>query len=268
MKHGVWLHCDESTDAAGLVDRGAAAAEAGWDGVFVSDQLEMGAFPDPWVALAGIAERTEEVSLGTWVVPVPRHDARELANAVASLDRLSGGRVMFGTGLGNSVDYEPYGRPYDAPALGARLDESLEVMAGLWRGEPFSYDGEHYQLEDAEIEPTPVQEPRPPILSGAWWPNKQPFHRGARWDGIMPYYASLTGEDGGPHGEEPTGSPLEEVRESLAYYDDIADDPGDVLIPELPGEDVSTEELEDLGVTWQLATRDVDDERIRDGPPV
>lgn len=266
MNHGIWLLATEDIDTATLVELGVEAEDAGWDGIFVSDQLDSDLYPDPWTVLGGIAARTTTVTLGTWVVPVPRRTPWEVANAVASLDRLSDGRVMLGTGLGNDVDYEPYGRSYDPRALAARLDESLEIIDEFWSGESVTYDGDHFTLDEARIQPRPVQQPRVPILSGAWWPNKGPFHRGARWDGIMPYYASLTGDDAGPHGEEPTGDPLEEVRESLEYYREIADEPGEVVLPDIPDTDVPLDEFEDLGATWQL-TNGTDPEIVRDGPP-
>lgn len=274
MNHGLWLRSQNSLDTATLVEFGVAAEGAGWDGVFVSDSLPFSEYPDPWVLLAGIAARTETLRLGTWVVPVPRRQPWQVAKEVATLDRLSDGRVILGAGLGNDPDYEAFGRPYDPPTLGERLDEALDVITGLWGGEPFSYDGEHFTLEDAEVEPTPVQEPRVPVLAGCWWPNKKPFRRGARWDGIMPYFPSLTGEGTGPHGETASGSPEQEVRDALEYYRGITDDPGDVLLPTIPSEDPSefAATCEELGATWLLTT-DVDGEpddvlrRIRDGPP-
>ena len=274
MNHGLWLYDTGSLGPTQLVDLGVAAEEAGWDGVFVSDSLPFAEYPDPWVLLAGIAARTGEIRLGTWVVPVPRRQPWQLAQEVATLDRLSDGRVLMGVGLGNDPDYEAYGRPYDTRKLGARFDEALDVVTGLWSGEPFSYDGTHFELEDAEVQPTPVQQPRVPILAGAWWPNEKPFRRGARWDGIMPYFPSLTGEETGPHGEVPSGSPMEEVREAVAYYHDIADDPGDVLLPTIPSvdDDEYADVCEDLGATWVLTT-DLDGEyedarqTVREGPP-
>lgn len=266
MKHGIWLLGTDTVDAATLVDLGIEAEAAGWDGVFVSDQLSGEVYPDPWSILGGIAAGTDDITLGTWVVPVPRRDPWEIANAVATLDRLSDGRMLLGTGLGNAVDYEPYGRAYDPPTLASRLDESLDLITEFWRGEPVTVEGEHFSVEEAEVLPTPVQEPRVPILSGAWWPNKKPFQRGARWDGIMPYYASLTEDEAGPHGEEATGSPMEEVEASLEYYGDIADDLGEVVLPEIPGADPSPAALADLGVTWQL-TNGTDPEIVHEGPP-
>lgn len=274
MKYAVWLWSQEDIDTKGIVDLGVEAEEAGWDGVFVSDSLPFAQYPDPWVLLAGIAARTEDISLGTWVVPLPRRDPWQVASEVATLDQLSGGRVIFGAGLGNADDYEAYGRPYEPRELAGRMDESLDVITGLWAGEPFSYEGEHFELDEAEVHPTPIQEPRPPILLGAWWPNRKPFQRGARWDGIVPFWAALTGDGTGPHGEEATGSPEEELREMMAYYTDIADDPGEVVLPTIPSMDIEAygELCAELGGTWVLETSPGEDydevlETIREGPP-
>lgn len=270
MNHGLWLRDTGSVDTPTIVERAVAAEAAGWDGVFVSDSLPYADYPDPWVLLAAIATRTDDIRLGTWVVPVPRRQPWQLAAEVATLDQLSGGRVIFGVGLGNDDEYTAYGRPYDLQRLAARYDESLEIIDGLWGGEPFTYEGEHFSLEAAEIGPTPVQRPRVPILVGCWWPNTKPLHRGARWDGIMPFWASLTGDGTGPHGEEATGTPEEELRAALDYYHGITDEPGDILVPDVPSDDGTAYRAacEELGVTWLLSTADPDDpSHIEAGPP-
>lgn len=274
MKHGLWLRNSDSTDVAQLVEYGVAAETAGWDGVFVSDSLPFSEYPDPWIVLAGIAARTEDIRLGTWIVPVPRRQPWQIANEVTALDQLSDGRMMLGAGLGNSDEYEAFGRPYNPRELGDRFDEALDVITGLWQGEPFTYDGDHFTLEDAEVNPTPVQQPRVPILLGCWWPNKKPFDRGARWDGIMPNWPTLTGSREGPRGEQATGSLEQEVRDMLEYYHGLTDDPGEIVMPtDPPG--ASTEYVElcrELEVSWLLTLdldADPDDalQQIRDGPP-
>ena len=195
MNHGVWLRTDEATASTDLIEQAVAVEEAGWDGVFVSDSLPFAEFPDPWVLLAGMASRTDHITLGTWLVPIPRRQPYQVAQDGATLDRLSDGRVLMGCGLGNEPDYPAYGTPYDLPALGDRLDEALTVITGLWEGTPYSFDGEYFTMDEAEVYPTPVQSPRIPLLMGAWWPNKKPLHRGSRYDGIMPFMASLTSEE-------------------------------------------------------------------------
>ena len=66
------------------------------------------------------------------------------------------------------------------------LDEGLEVLTGLWSGEPFSFHGRHYQIDEATLLPRPVQQPRIPIWVGGTWPRKPAFRRAARWDGVYP----------------------------------------------------------------------------------
>jgi ABC-type amino acid transport substrate-binding protein len=146
---------------------------------------------------------------------------------------------------------------------------------GLWSGEPFSYDGEFYTLEDAELHLTPVQQPRIPIVMGCWWPNRKPFQRAARWDGVMPWAPSFQGSEG-LQGEPVTGTPEEELREMMAYFDGLTDDPGEVILPIDPPEAPAdfAEVCKEVGATWLLTTDLLEDdthegnlERIREGPP-
>ncbi len=67
------------------------------------------------------------------------------------------------------------------------LDEALEIVTGLWTGEPFSFHGEHYTVEEVTFLPTPVQRPRIPIWIGGGYPNPRPTRRAARWDGSVLY---------------------------------------------------------------------------------
>ena len=71
----------------------------------------------------------------------------------------------------------------------AQLDEGLEVLTGLWSGEPFSYEGEHYRIRGTQFLPPPLQQPRIPIWVGSTWPSRRPFRRAARWDGVVPLVA-------------------------------------------------------------------------------
>ncbi len=67
-----------------------------------------------------------------------------------------------------------------------KLDEGLEVLTGLWSGRPFRYEGKHYRLDEVTFEPTPLQSPRIPIWTTGMWPNRKPFLRAARLDGVYP----------------------------------------------------------------------------------
>jgi alkanesulfonate monooxygenase SsuD/methylene tetrahydromethanopterin reductase-like flavin-dependent oxidoreductase (luciferase family) len=274
-------------DAGLMVEYATAAEEAGWDGFFPYDVLinppppdiedqpwesvpgtaspEDKDFVDPWIVLAGIATRTEHIKLGTWITPLPRRQPWQVARDVATLDRLSSGRVIFGVGLGKRLDYEKFGMPWDAKKMGQKYDEALEIIDRFWRGERFSFHGEHYTLDDVALLPTPLQKPRVPILVAGFWPNKKPFQRGARWDGIMPVFGV------GPDSDR---APEDVLREMLTYYHSITDEPGDIFLPvDVPG--ASSEYIsicKELGATWLYTYPTSEwsgnmEERIREGPP-
>ena len=83
-------------------------------------------------------------------------------------------------------EFSCFGEVTDDKLHGEMLDEGLEVLTRLWSGETFSYQGTHYQLSEARFLPTPVQRPRIPIWLAGGWPNKKPFRRAAKFDGICP----------------------------------------------------------------------------------
>ena len=143
---------------------------------------------DPWVALAAIALITTRIRLGTIVTPLARRRPWKLARETVSIDHLSNGRLILGVGLGDPAiwEYGFFGEETDARIRAQKLDEGLEILTGLWSGEPFAYHGEHYHLKEMVFLPTPIQSPRIPIWVGGYWPNKAPMRRAARWDGFCP----------------------------------------------------------------------------------
>jgi alkanesulfonate monooxygenase SsuD/methylene tetrahydromethanopterin reductase-like flavin-dependent oxidoreductase (luciferase family) len=168
--------------------RVAEAAEAsGWDGVFLWDHLGFVWGPptaDPWVTLAAIATATSRVRIGTMVTPIARRRPHVLANQVATLDVLSGGRVTFGAGLGGSPsEFGKFGEPTDPKVRAAMLDEGLELLRCFWSGEEVTHRGEHYTVEGVKLAPTPVQE-RLPIWIGGNKPASR--RRALRWEGWVP----------------------------------------------------------------------------------
>jgi probable F420-dependent oxidoreductase len=207
-----------------LVRLARDAEAAGWDGFFIWDVFGGDAQApkpavDPWIALAAIATATERIRIGPMVTPLPRRRPWKLAREAASLDHLSGGRLTLGVGIGDSpADFSRFGEEGDARVRGRMLDEGLEVLTGLWSGEPFSFRGEHYQVERALLLPRPVQRPRIPIWVGGTWPRKPSFRRAARWDGVYP---------GSLHGN----LTLEELREMRAFIQQhrTTDAPFDVM---------------------------------------
>ena len=122
------------------------------------------------------------------ITPLPRRRPWKLARETATLDRLSDGRLDLGVGLGYPPDLEfgMFGEETDDRVRAAMLDEGLAVLDGLWSGEEFNFAGEHYRVEGARFLPTPAQSPRVPVWIAGWWPNRRPFRRAARWDGVIP----------------------------------------------------------------------------------
>jgi alkanesulfonate monooxygenase SsuD/methylene tetrahydromethanopterin reductase-like flavin-dependent oxidoreductase (luciferase family) len=179
-----------AADPRSMAELAALAEAAGWDGVLLEDYLvyqnRVGTPTyDPWVCLAAMAMRTERIRLGTMVTPLPRRRASKLAAEAVALDHLSGGRLTLGIGLGDAWDVAlaNLGGQTDTAMRAAMVDEGLEVMVGLWSGEPFAYRGRFYQADGFTLLPKPVQTPRIPIWIGGQYPKPGPTRRAARWDG-------------------------------------------------------------------------------------
>jgi alkanesulfonate monooxygenase SsuD/methylene tetrahydromethanopterin reductase-like flavin-dependent oxidoreductase (luciferase family) len=181
-------------EPAALIDLGVAAEEAGFDGFFLWDHIvfaNSGDGPpiiDPWTALAVVASRTSRIKLGTMITPVPRRRPWQLARQTASLDRLSGGRLILGVGIGSPAygDFGIFHEPSADRVRADMLDEGLDVLNGLWSGERFSYAGQHYTVDPVRFTPAPVQRPRVPVWVGGVLPAIRPIARAARWDGVVP----------------------------------------------------------------------------------
>lgn len=285
LKHGLYLpnmpaSLGELCSPSNFVEYAVAAEEAGWDGVFLADHFthpehEATTF-DPWITLAAIATRTERIRLASWITPLARRQPWQVAMDLATLDRISGGRVTFGTGLGIPDNYERIGIEYEPKVIAERFDEALDVMETLWDGDPVTHSGENFSLDEFQLPLTPVQEPRIPITMAFWWPNKKPVRRAARYDGIMPWIDPAYYGENGTH--QPSADTLVDMLEDMvSYYREVADEPGEILLPtDLPGEpedfvDVSR----DLGASWLIRYRllegdshEANLERIRAGPPV
>jgi alkanesulfonate monooxygenase SsuD/methylene tetrahydromethanopterin reductase-like flavin-dependent oxidoreductase (luciferase family) len=183
-------------DAKLLVEFARLAEEAGWEGVFLEDYIVWQGHMDvptydPWVLLGAMAMVTKRLLLGTMVTPLARRRPWKVAREAVTLDHISGGRVILGVGLGDtdwdSVTFSHFGEITDPRKRAKRLDESLDIVAGLWTGEPFSYQGEYYKIKETTLLPKPVQTPRIPIWVGGAYPFKGPMCRAARWDGACPY---------------------------------------------------------------------------------
>ena len=193
MKYGLYLpNFGKETTAQALVDLAQEAEAYGWDGFYLWDHIHWSTpeaqVVDPWVALAAIAVKTERLRIGSTVTPIARRRPWKLARETVTLDHLSNGRFTLAVGLGDPAveEFAHFGEPTDPRVRAEMLDEGLEVLDGLWRGKPFSYSGKHYQLSEGTFSPGTLQQPRIPVWVGGFWPNKRPFRRAARWDGVFP----------------------------------------------------------------------------------
>ena len=181
-----------SAEPAVLSEMALEAERSGWDGFFLWDHLvewdHRVPLYDSFTILAAIAVKTKRIRIGTTVTPLPRMKPWTVARQTASLDHLSNGRLVLGVGLGGkeSCDYGRFGEADDNRVLAEKLDESLDIITGLWTGKQFSYTGKHYQLESSVFIPPPKQKPRIPIWVAGLWPRKAPFRRAAKWDGVIP----------------------------------------------------------------------------------
>jgi probable F420-dependent oxidoreductase len=177
-----------------LIVRLARAAEAcGWDGLSTWDVIGVslgGVAGDPFVTLAAAAAATERLRLIASVVVLPRRRPQLVAQAAATLDLLSDGRLVLGVGAGaDPADFTAFGEAFDDRI--ARFDEAVAIVDRLLRGETVTHDGPAYRVTGATVGPRPAQVPRPPIWIGAMRPGG--IRRAARWDG---WIAVATSEDG------------------------------------------------------------------------
>jgi alkanesulfonate monooxygenase SsuD/methylene tetrahydromethanopterin reductase-like flavin-dependent oxidoreductase (luciferase family) len=186
VKFGIIITMGDPRAVAGLA---AEAEAAGWDGVFYWDGVAIGETDmyDPWVVMAAMAMRTERVILGAIVTPPSRRRPWKLARETMTLDRLSNGRLVLPVGLGALDDaaFGNVGEPTAAKVRAELLDESLEILEGLWSGEPFAYAGKHYRFGPMTFRPTPVQRPRIPIWVVGAWPSNKSMRRTLRYDGLI-----------------------------------------------------------------------------------
>jgi alkanesulfonate monooxygenase SsuD/methylene tetrahydromethanopterin reductase-like flavin-dependent oxidoreductase (luciferase family) len=249
-----------------LGDLASEAEAAGWDGFFLWDHILWDppgqGLADTTVALAAVALATERIRFGALVTPLPRRRPWKFARETMSLDRMSAGRLVVGVGLGADFEFAPLAEPTPARLRAELLEEGLEVVTRFWSGEPFTYEGRHYRVDDVGMLPATVQQPRPPVWVGFWWPNRAPARRAAQWDGIVPLNGSSLGEPMSP----------EDVRACVDYVHRHRRDeaPLDVVVSPHGGDPGPYAEA---GATWWIGSVGPEEpvetarERIGLGPP-
>jgi alkanesulfonate monooxygenase SsuD/methylene tetrahydromethanopterin reductase-like flavin-dependent oxidoreductase (luciferase family) len=183
MKFGFVLPYGNARTAA---DFAHAAENAGWDGFFVWEPVWGW---EAWIMLTAAAMRTQRIKLGTMITPLSRMRPWELASKTVTLDHLSHGRVILAVGLG-AIDtgFAEFGEETDRKTRAELLDEGLDIITSLWRGQPFNYDGKHYHIKETKFYPLPppVQQPRIPVWVVGAWPKQKSMRRALRYDGLLP----------------------------------------------------------------------------------
>jgi alkanesulfonate monooxygenase SsuD/methylene tetrahydromethanopterin reductase-like flavin-dependent oxidoreductase (luciferase family) len=193
LRYGLYLpNFGRSSSVRTYTQLAREAEDSGWDGFFIWDHVleynQRIPIFDAFTVLAAVATNTQRLRIGTTVTPLPRLKPWIVAKQTATLDHLSNGRLILGVGLGGveSTDYARFSEVADNKVLAEKLDESLEIITGLWSGKPFSFSGKHYRMQKTVFLPTPLQKPRVPIWVGGFWPRARPFIRAAKWDGAIP----------------------------------------------------------------------------------
>jgi alkanesulfonate monooxygenase SsuD/methylene tetrahydromethanopterin reductase-like flavin-dependent oxidoreductase (luciferase family) len=287
MLYGVSMPCfiperlASDTDVRRFAEWARVAEDAGWDGFFVWDHMlfwkpdRLHVF-DPWVLLTAIAAATDRIKLGPVITPLPRRRPWKVARETLSLDHFSNGRFILGVGIGapTQYDFEPFGEPGDLKVLAQRLDESLDVLSGLWSGEPFTYHGQHYHIEDVTFLPKPRQSHIPIWVAAEWPRGKAPLRRAARWDGVVPLkhegdlFGSMSSND-----LRQMRAYIDQHRRSSAPFDVVASGFTRNMSADQAARHVG--EREQAGATWWMEALDwfsggTPDQvlpRIQQGPP-
>lgn len=251
MHHGiVVVPFGQYADPNYVVQLGQAAEVAGWEGLFVWDHLAFTwGIPsgNPWVILSAVAQATDNMKIGTGVTPLPRHRPHVLANLLTTLDMLSNGRLIFGAGLGAiPEEFSAFGENDDLKQRSIMVDEGLEIIEQMMSGDPVTYKGKYYSVENITLAPLPVQRPRIPIWIGG--ESSPALRRAARWDG---WIAGIDDEQGNitktPDELNRQASIINKLRSNPDIPFEVA------LMGQAYGKDRSlTSEYESAGATWWL----------------
>lgn len=184
LKIGVMSGFASPEDARHTVEH---AETLGFDSLWVGDHV---AFPvpimDALIQLALAAGYTKKISLGTCVYLLPLRHPTPVAKQVGTLDRILGGRLVFGVGVGGEFPNEYAACGVPVQQRGARLSEGIEMLKALWRAEPVSFEGRYYALDDVQMLPAPATPGGPPIWCGGR--SKAALSRAGRLaDGYISY---------------------------------------------------------------------------------
>lgn len=282
MRYGVYLpNQGDFADVGVLVELARSAEAAGWDGFFLWDEFlplhphsdavraalgESDDVADPLVALTAVATATERIRFGSLVAAAPRSRPEAFARQLVTLDRLSGGRVVAGVGLGDPADqFTAFGLEPDLRIRAAMVDEFLDLVNSLWTGDRVDFDGTYYTCHGVTLRPTPLQRPRIPIWIGAGGSHRAPRRRAARWDGFAPASEQWPTEVIPPETYAEIATDLRATRTSDTPYDVVVIGNADGTEPT----PTTIPQYERAGATWiltQALTLADARERIDNGP--
>ena len=159
-------HLDRCVDE--VIAEAQLAEASGFDSCFFGEhhQDKDGFLPSPLIVATAVAAHTRLLRVGTSVILLPLHHPVRVAEDVITLDLVSKGRVILGVGIGyQPADFRAFAVPIEHRV--ALFEESVEILRKCWTGEPFSFRGKHYTLEDVQIRPRPFQRPAPLLWIGA-----------------------------------------------------------------------------------------------------
>lgn len=191
----------------GIIKTACKAEQLGFDAVFVNDHIIVDNTPrsaswantyDPLIALSFIAAHTSRIRLGTSVLIMPYRNPIVTAKMLATLDQMSGGRVIAGVGVGwNEAEFQALGVPYQE--RGARTDEYLRIWQACWAPGQVSFTGQFFSFSNMHVSPKPLQQPHPPLWIGG--STRAALRRAATFAQVW----------------QPTPTPLLELMQRQAY---------------------------------------------------
>jgi probable F420-dependent oxidoreductase len=154
-----------------ILDQIAWGENNGFDDVWLSEHhfIEDGYLPSILPAAAAIAARTNRIRIVSGVLLVPFHNPVRLAEDIATVDVISGGRFELGAGVGfKREEFEGFGVPFKE--RGARTNQSLEIIRRALAGETVTFKSEFFEFQNIKVTPEPIQKPHPPIWLGGFTP--------------------------------------------------------------------------------------------------